>query len=307
MSGSQVDPVATIDVGTNSVLLLVGRMSDRGRLVPLLDRATITGLGRGVDRSRRLAPQAIESTLRVLRDYVEQARAAGATVVRAVGTSAVREASNASEFLDAAAAILDAPIEVITGRREAELTFGGSIEGIDLDADDVTVVDIGGGSTEIVRGARGELQQATSLDVGSVRLFERHLTDDPPTAAQVGALREEVRSILSSAPVPLGVPLVGIAGTVTTVATLARVIDPYDPDRVHGLRISGDEIATLAEKLTAMTVAERRGLPGLDPARADVIIAGTLLLLGIVEHAGAEEVIVSNGGVRVGLALELLR
>ncbi len=300
------DPVATIDVGSNAVLLLVARMTGQGRLITLVDRATITGLGRGVDRAGELSPASIEATLRVLRSYAEQAVAAGATEVRAVGTSALREARNAAAFLGPAAEVLGSDVEVISGDREAALTFRGAIEGIEVSAPEITVVDIGGGSTEVVRGTREAVAAATSLEIGSVRLFERHLASDPPTAGEVASLREEVRRVVAASPVRPSVPLVGIAGTVTTVACLIHAIDPYDPDRVHGLRVSGDEIATLAERLTAMSLAERKALPGLDPARADVVVAGTLLLLEIVEHAGAPEVVVSNGGVRVGLALELV-
>lgn len=303
---SSVDPVATIDIGTNSMLLLVARMGDRGRLIPLVDRATVAGLGRGVDEGGELAPGAVERSLRILRDYAEQARATGAEAIRAVGTSALRDAGNADTFLDPAREILGSPVEVITGRREAHLTFLGSLEGIELPDEEITIVDLGGGSTEIVRGRGAAVRQATSLEVGSVRLFERHLRDDPPTAEQIAAARTEIRSILGASPVEPGAPLVGIAGTVTTVASVIRRIDPYDPDRVHGLRVSTDEIAELADRLLAMAVAERKGLPGLDPARADVIGAGALLLAEIAEVAGATEVIVSNGGVRVGLALELL-
>ena len=303
---STVDPVATIDVGTNSMLLLVARLGDRGRLVPLVDRATVTGLGRGVDRDGSLSPEGIEAGVRTLRDYVEQARATGASAIRAVGTSALRDADNAASFLEPAAGILGSPVEVITGMREAELTFLGSLEGIDLPEGDVSIVDLGGGSTEIVRGRGSTVLAATSLDVGSVRLFERHLRGDPPTGEQVARARGEIRDVLKQSAVAPGSPLVGIAGTVTTVACLIREIDPYDPDRVHGLRISTDEIARLTERLTDATIDERKTMPGLDPARADVIAGGALLLLEIAEAAGAAEVIVSNGGVRVGLALELL-
>lgn len=302
---TSVDPVATIDVGTNAMLLYVARREPNGRLLTLVDRSTITGFGRGVALHRQLKRENVETALRVLRDYVEQARAGGASIVRAVGTSALRGAANAADFLEPAEEILGSPVEVISGRREAELTFRGSIEGIELDAPEVTVFDIGGGSMEIVRGTRGQLRQAVSLDIGSVSLFEHHLPDDPPKPQQLAAVREEIRATLESATVQPTSPLVGIAGTVTTVAAILRAIDPYDPDRVHGLRVSGDEVADLAERLAGMTIDQRRKLPGMEAGRADVIVAGTLLLLGIVEHAGASELIVSNGGVRVGLALEL--
>ena len=301
-----MDPVATIDVGTNSMLLLVARLGDRGQLIPLVDRATVTRLGRGVDRDGRLSAEGIEAGIRTLRDYVEQARATGASAIRAVGTSALRDADNAASFLEPAEGILGTPVEVITGTREAELTFLGSLEGIELPDGDVTIVDVGGGSTEIVRGRARSVLEATSLDVGSVRLFERHLRDDPPTSEQLAHARADIRRLLDASTVKPASPLVGIAGTVTTVACLIREIDPYDPDRVHGLHISTDEIARLTETLAGMPVEDRKSLPGLDPARADVIPAGALLLLELAEAAAATEVIVSNGGVRVGLAMELL-
>lgn len=299
------DPVATIDVGTNAMLLLLARREKNGRLLTLIDRSTITRFGRGVSIKRRLDPANVDNALRVFRDYVEQARAGGASVVRAVGTSALRAAQNAADFLGPAAEILGAPVEVISGRREAELTFRGSVEGIDLPAEEVTVFDIGGGSTEIVRGVRQKLREAVSLDIGSVSLFEQHMTADPPPPHEIAAVRDEIRRALEATPVQPTKTLVGIAGTVTTVATLLRGIDPYDPDRVHGQRVSADEIAALAERLTGMTIDQRRKLPGIEVGRADVIAAGVLLLLGIIEHAGASELVVSNGGVRVGLALEL--
>ena len=302
---SPAEPVATIDVGTNAMLLLVARREKNRRLLTLIDRSTITRFGRGVSIKQRLDPANVDNALRVFRDYVEQARAGGAAVVRAVGTSALRGAQNADDFLRPAEEILGAPVEVISGRREAELTFRGSVEGIDLPAEEVTVFDIGGGSTEIVRGARGQVREAVSLDVGSVSLFEQHIPDDPPPPQQIAAVRDEIRRVLDATRVQPTKTLVGIAGTVTTVATLLRGIDPYDPDRVHGQRVSADEIAALAERLTGMTTAQRRRLPGIEVGRADVIAAGVLLLLGIIEHAGASELVVSNGGVRVGLALEL--
>lgn len=302
---STVDSVATIDIGTNSMLLLVARLGEGGRLIPLVDRATVTGLGRGVDTRGELSPEGIEAGIRTLRDYVEQARATGVSAIRAVGTSALRDARNAASFLEPAGGILGTPVEVITGDREAALTFLGSLEGLELPEGDISIVDLGGGSTEIVRGRGRTVGQATSLDVGSVRLFERYLRDDPPTSEQVAQAREDIRRTLAASPVRPGAPLVGIAGTVTTVASVIREIDPYDPDRVHGLHVSTDEIARLTETLLGMPIEDRKALPGLDPARADVIAAGSLLLLEIAEAAGATEVIVSNGGVRVGLAMEL--
>jgi len=297
--------VAAIDVGTNSVLMWIARCDASGAIETLVDLAEITGLGRGVDRTRVLDDRAIERTLATLGEYAERARAHDAAI-RAVGTSALRDARNAASLL-ARARDLGVDIEVVSGEREAELTFRGAAHGIDLGSGALTVVDIGGGSTEIVSGASGRVDRAVSLELGSVRLFERHLRSDPPSDDEIASLVREVDAVLATAPLGERVPLVAIAGTATTIGAIARGIDPYDGARAHGLRLDVLELLTIARDLAAKPLAERKRIAGLEPARADVIVAGALLLSRIAARAAAQTIVLSNGGVRVGLALDLLR
>jgi exopolyphosphatase/guanosine-5'-triphosphate,3'-diphosphate pyrophosphatase len=314
--------VAAVDIGTNSVLLLVAeRRGDE--LVALAERATITRLGQGVDATRALAPEAIERTLACLARYAEEIRALGAERVDAVGTSAMRDARGGEAFVERARALLGVAPRVISGEEEAELTFAGALAGLALPSGRCVVFDIGGGSTEIIVGSTagqaGQVEQAVSLDVGSVRLTERHVRTDPPTAAELAQIRADAASALAALPPPgpsgggraaTSPVLVGVAGTVTTIAALARNVVPYDAARVHGARLTREEVAETTARLAALPLADRRRLPALDPARADVIVAGSTLLEEILSWAGgpggpAPELIASDRGVRWGLALRL--
>lgn len=298
--------VAAIDVGTNSVLLTVARRAADGDIEVIRDRATITRIGRGVDHTGTLAPAGIDATLEALRDYVREARAHGATKIAAVGTSALRDARNGDAFLKPAAGILGSPVEVITGDREARLTFLGATRGLNLDHDEVTVLDIGGGSTEVVRGRGRRVDGAVSLNVGSVRLFERHVHHDPPRTEELRAAGHAAEEALASAGLQLIAPLVGIAGTVTTIAAMLQRLDEYDPARVHGARIEPSALDDLIERMAAVSTEERARLPGLDPRRADVIVVGAVIVRAAIAQAGGDAMIVSNGGVRLGLADQLL-
>jgi exopolyphosphatase/guanosine-5'-triphosphate,3'-diphosphate pyrophosphatase len=303
--------VAAIDIGTNSVLLLVAeRRGDA--LVALDERATITRLGKGVDRTRELAPEAVERTLACLREYGDAARALGVDRVDVVGTSAMRDARGGAEFVARAAELVGVAPRVVSGEEEAALSFEGALAGLDLGASPVTVVDIGGGSTEIIRGdAGGGVRSAVSLDVGAVRLTERHVTTDPPHPAALQAIRDDARAALARAPGAHEGALVAVAGTATTVAAIARSIAPYDGARVHGARLDAAELARTRELLAALPLAERRQVRGLEPARADVIVAGAVVLEEVLgwafpgpASAGAR-FFVSDRGVRWGLAARL--
>lgn len=303
--------VAAIDIGTNSVLLLVAERDAAGTLVPVLERATITRLGEAVDRTRMLAPAAIERTLACLSDYAHDIARLGCARVAAVGTSAMRDARGGEAFVERARALLGSAPRVISGEEEARLTFAGALGGLGLSGE-VTVFDVGGGSTEIVRGVLGEgapsIAYATSLDVGSVRLFERFVTHDPPAADELARARGFVASLLADVPAPApDRPLVGIAGTVTTIAAVARAIDPYDGARVHGMRLSAAEVNRVAADLARLPLAARRALPGMEPKRADVIVTGAALVSVLLGWSGADELVVSDRGVRWGLAESLSR
>lgn len=299
--------LAAIDIGTNSVLLTVAEEHD-GELVPLLERATITRLGAGVDRTRTLAEDACRRTLECLADYRRAIDALDVARLDVVGTSALRDAGGGADFVARAAEVLGAVPRVLTGTEEAALTFDGAHVGLELSGP-LIVFDVGGGSTEIVTGSKGDgVLAARSLDVGSVRLFERHVTSDPASDAELAAIDAEMARALESA--PRGAPgsvVVGVAGTVTTLAALERGLTHYSSEAVHGSRLTAASVARLAADLARRTVAERRALPGLEPGRADVIVAGARIVLAVLRWAEAAEVVVSDRGVRWGVLARAAR
>jgi len=305
---------ATIDIGTNSVLLLVAD-SEGGALRPVLERATVTRLGEGVDKNRRLLPAACERTLACLSDYAQQLRTLGVSRLDAVGTSAMRDAAGGQDFVARAAAILGVAPRVIDGNEEARLTFAGALSGLPAPSGTsengkVTVFDIGGGSTEIIVGTSSattrRIAAAVSLNIGSVRLFERHVRSDPPSAEEMRNVQRDVRLALVDAPKPdEDATLVGVAGTVTQLAALELELTPYDSTRVHGHRLTRRSVDRLAARLASLDLAQRRALPGMEPARADVLVVGSAIAQAVLEWSGASEVVVSDRGVRWGLAEEL--
>ena len=299
---------ATIDIGTNSVLLLVAD-SEGGALSPVLERATVTRLGEGVDRNRRLLDSACERTLACLTDYAAELSKLGVDRLDAVGTSAMRDAVGGQEFVARAAAILGVAPRVIDGNEEARLTFAGALSGLSQTGK-VTVFDIGGGSTEIIVGSSSASERriaaAISLDIGSVRLFERHVQSDPPSAEELRSVQRDIALALADAPKPEpGATLVGVAGTITQLAALELELVQYDSTRVHGYTLTRSAVDRLLTHLASLTLAQRRVLPGMEPARADVLVVGSAIAQAVLEWSGAAELVVSDRGVRWGLAEEL--
>jgi exopolyphosphatase/guanosine-5'-triphosphate,3'-diphosphate pyrophosphatase len=300
--------VATIDIGTNSVLLLIAELGPSG-LFALVERATITRLGEGVDRTRELAPAARERTMRCLGEYADEIARLGVARAAAVGTSALRDARGGQEFVREVERTLGIAPRVIDGRREAELTFRGALSGLELHGD-VTVLDVGGGSTELVHGHRdgasSRIDGARSLDIGSVRLFERHAPADPPSLEELTNIAAEIDTALAHEPEPaLDATLVGVAGTVTTLAAIALGLGAYDSSRVHGHQLSREAVTDLWTELATLPLAERSKIPGLDPRRADVIVVGALIVERVMSRLRKAELLVSDRGVRWGLAEEL--
>jgi exopolyphosphatase/guanosine-5'-triphosphate,3'-diphosphate pyrophosphatase len=301
--------VAAIDIGTNSVLLAVAEVETGGELRPVVERSTITRLGSGVDASGELSAASCKRTLACLHEYSRELRAAGAARVAVVGTSALRDARNGEHFLRDATGILGVRPEVIGGQREAALTFRGALSALDVSGS-VLVFDVGGGSTEVIRGSvrsdGATAHAGQSLDVGSVRLFERHLHSDPPSSTEIAALRADVRKALRSLPAVDGaLDLVGVAGTATTLAAIAHELASYDPGVVHGCRLGRETVRELAARLSALPLRARREVAGLEPQRADIITAGAWISLELVDHLGGGVVTVSDRGVRWGLLHEL--
>lgn len=298
--------VAAIDCGTNSIRLLVADAAPSG-LVDLSRRMEIVRLGEGVDRTGRLSDAAITRTRRALIGYAAEIAELGVDRVRMCATSASRDASNAADFRDMVRATLGVEPEVISGDDEARLSFAGAVRGLTAQAP-YLVVDIGGGSTEFVVGT-DTVDGAISVDVGCVRMTERHLHGDPPTAAEVAAAEADISGAvdraLAAVPGRDAATLVGLAGSVTTVAALALGLDGYQPDRIHHARISYHEVAKVTASLLAATVAERLELPVMHPGRADVIGAGALVLRIIMERSGQDVVVASEHDILDGIAWSL--
>jgi exopolyphosphatase / guanosine-5'-triphosphate,3'-diphosphate pyrophosphatase len=303
--------VAAIDCGTNSIRLLVADGGPAG-LSDVHREMRVVRLGEGVDETGRLAPAAIERTRLALVDYAERIQSLGAAEVRMVATSASRDAANADEFTAIVRQTLGVEPEVISGLAEAELSFTGAVAGLPAVADPLLLADIGGGSTELVLGsaANTKVIAAHSMDVGCVRMTERHLHDDPPTEAQVRAALADLRLALEAAvadvPVRQAAAFVGVAGTVTTIAALALELPAYDPEAIHGSVIDYQQVAEVTERLLGMRRAERAALPVMHPGRVDVIGGGALVLRTVMEFTGARQVIASEHDILDGIALSVL-
>ncbi|AQY20436.1 Ppx/GppA phosphatase family protein [Streptomyces chattanoogensis] len=314
--------VAAIDCGTNSIRLLVADLTvpdsasgagATGELKELDRRMQIVRLGQGVDRTGRLAPEALERTFAACREYAAVIKELGAGPLRFVATSASRDAENRDDFVRGVVDILGVEPEVITGDQEAEFSFNGATKELAGRADvqpPYLVVDIGGGSTEFVLGD-GSVRAARSVDIGCVRMTERHLLHDgeitdPPTPAQITAIKADIAAALDHAeetvPLTQAHTLVGLAGSVTTVAAIALGLDHYDWEAIHHARIPLAKVREITDHLLTSTHAERAAIPVMHPGRVDVIAAGALVLLSIMERVGAEEVVVSEHDILDGIA-----
>jgi exopolyphosphatase / guanosine-5'-triphosphate,3'-diphosphate pyrophosphatase len=311
-----VTRVAGIDCGTNSIRLLVADLPASGGvagggLAELHREMRVVRLGEGVDRTGRLSPEAIARTRAALEDYAETISRFEVERVRMVATSASRDAENAEEFQAMVREVLGAEPEVITGLAEAQLSFVGAAAGLPALPDPVLLADIGGGSTELVLGSAAErtVLAAHSMDVGCVRMTERHLRTDPPTPAEIAATLADLNAALerAAADVPLrsAGAFVGVAGTVTTIAAIALELPAYDPVAIHGSVIGYPAVVEVTERLLGMTHDQRAALPVMHPGRVDVIGGGALVLRTVMEFVGAAEVIASEQDILDGIALSL--
>ena len=298
--------VAAIDAGTNSVRLLVAE-DHPGGLRTLDRRMVITRLGQGVDRRRLLASDAVSRTLETIADYAATCGEYDVRRLRITGTSAVRDAGNRDDFLAAVRELTGQEPELLTGEQEARVTFTGVLS--DLAEGPMVVVDIGGGSTELIYG-NGAPEKLMSLDIGCVRMFEKHLSSDPPMESELQALRNEVMAALKAFkdeyPVPAGPRFVGVAGTVTQLAALKSGLPVYDPEVTHQMVLSHGDVRLLAKRLERLPLEKRRRIKALEPGRADVIVAGVEILLCVMETFDVAEIVVSEKDILDGLVIELL-
>jgi exopolyphosphatase / guanosine-5'-triphosphate,3'-diphosphate pyrophosphatase len=304
--------VGAIDMGTNSTRLLIAEVTGHGRAatVQTLDRRmTITRLGQGVDADRRLHPDAIRRTLDALGEYGSALRAHEVDVVRAVATSAARDAANRDELFEPATELLGVRPELISGAEEAELSFLGATCELGTEGAPYLVVDIGGGSTEFVFGIDAP-QRSISVDMGCVRLTEQFLASDPPAPEELSNAVGYVRDLLSD--VEQAIPgvsaartLVGLAGTVSTLASVELGLHEYDRDKIHGFRLGKDSVEDAFRTLATESRDERRHNPGLEPGRVDVIVGGAIVLVTILRTFGYDELLVSESDILDGIARSL--
>src|SRR3954466_15457956 len=321
--------VAAIDCGTNSIRLLVADVPAEGPHTDLLRRMEVVRLGQGVDATGRLAPEAIERTRRVLAEYAAQARELGAERVRMGATSATREAANRADFESMVSATLGQLPDVVPGVEEAQLSYLGATASLAAAAaahgapppppagapgpppppPPFLVVDIGGGSTEFVLGDAAGVRAARSVDVGCVRLTEGHPHGDPPTADEIGRAEADIRAaladVVAEVPVAEAGSLVGLAGSVTTVAAIALGLPAYDAEAIHGSRIPVGQVRSVTAGLLTATRARRAAMPVMHPGRVDVIGAGALVLRVLMDEFGMAEVVVSEHDILDGIALRL--
>jgi exopolyphosphatase/guanosine-5'-triphosphate,3'-diphosphate pyrophosphatase len=296
-------PTAVIDIGTNTLLLLI--VDDA--MQPVVDLCRFGRLGKGLDASGRLADDAIAVSLEICREYRRVMDEHGVARPIVIATQASREARNAADFVAPAEQILGAPIQVIAGEREAELAALAVARTFpELAAARYLVVDVGGGSTEIITVDAGRVLAEVSLPIGAVRLTERHLHSDPPTVPEIAALTADIDRQLAALALPRSVPVVGTAGTATTLAAIRLELTQYDPVAVTGLRLSRDAVTMLLGRLMAATVAQRKAIPGIEPQRADVIAAGAAIFAGVLQRIDAPVLITCDRGIRWGLAYEAM-
>ncbi len=293
---------AVIDIGTNTLLLLI--VDEQLRRI--VDLCRFGRLGKGLDASGRLADDAIAKSLDICREYRAVMTEHGVSRPHVIGTQALREAANARDFVGPAEDILGATIEIIGGEREAQLAYLAVARTFpELAGTSFIVVDVGGGSTEIITAGPKGVVSAVSIPIGAVRLTERYLESDPPAIGEALRLDDKIDRELAKLDLPAGVPVIGTAGTATTIAAFSLALTTYDPDKVTGHKLTADEVHQVRQRLFAATTAERRAMAGIEPQRADVIAAGVAIYHRLMHRIGAPMMITCDRGIRWGLAYEL--
>jgi exopolyphosphatase/guanosine-5'-triphosphate,3'-diphosphate pyrophosphatase len=303
-----VGTFATLDVGSNSVKLLVASIDKTGKWDILENATEITRLGEGVQASGEINSAAMRRNISVISRYMQQARALGAREFAAVGTMCLRTARNAALFIAQVRRECGLQIEIINGQEEARLSYLAVLSWLHEPAGTLAIFDVGGGSTEFVFGQGREITASYSLDIGAVRLTEEFLKSDPVTEAELKRMLAAVsESCGQLAAAPAIQTLVGVGGTVTTLAAIKQELAAYDPDVVQGSLLTSADVAELLERFRARTIQQRQDIVGLNPKRADIILAGTGIVKVIFQHLGMKALLVSDRGVRHGLMYDRFR
>lgn len=296
--------IAAIDIGTNTVLLLIADVDDTGIITPLAYEQRIPRLGKDVDTHRIISRAAFDRVASALREYKTLCDRLSTERIVAAGTSAVRDARNREDFIAYIKAQTGIDIEILSGDEEARLAYFGAVSGL-TSGDQITVLDIGGGSTEITVGTRGNIYDRVSLDVGSVRLTEKFFKHDPPTASELLQAREFITDSLRCLPHFdfTNSLTIGVAGTVTTLAALDQGLKHFEREKITNYRLTRQVVYTLLQRLQTMKVADILALSSVTEGRADILTAGTLILHTFMELTGVKTIVVSERGVRYGLVL----
>jgi exopolyphosphatase/guanosine-5'-triphosphate,3'-diphosphate pyrophosphatase len=305
--------LGAIDIGTNSTRLIIAHLAKPGKLKSLRREAVVTRLGEGVNETSCLKKPAILRTLKVLTDYKSILDAAVVDDVIVAATSAVRDAKNSEDFLCEVEQLFGIKVKILSGEEEAQLSFLGAT--YDLSPQLILVLDIGGGSTELIFGKPSKILEIFSLDIGCVRLTEMFLKSDPPTIMEIDAAKRYVREILTPAVTKIRDPdswsqesqvyLIGVAGTITTISAINQRMETYDSNRIHNSKLTYSDMSKLQETFLSMHLSKRKKIVGLEPKRADVIIAGTLIALQVLEAFNLQEIIVTEHDILDGLILSL--
>jgi len=303
---TSIKRVASIDIGTNTILLLIAEMDD-GRLKPLFEKETIVRLGEGLQKNRVLSKEAMERGFQTLAQYLERCHETGAQKIFAVGTSALREAKNSEEFLNLVKEKLNLSIEVISGEEEAQLSFLAVAKDLEEMKEPVVVVDVGGGSTEFILGEGDRVTQWVSLPLGSVRFTEQFLISDPVREGEWERMDKEIGDRLIDVPRPHEpLSMVAVGGTATTLASVEQGLEEFIPEKIHRFVLKKEALRNQLLLYRSKTIDKRKKIPGLPPPRADVILAGAAILYRAMDELKCSSVLISCHGVRYGLLYKRL-
>ncbi len=288
---------AVIDIGTNSIRMLLAEVKD-GEIKNSTKVLEMTRIGKGVNKTKRLSDDAMDRSIDALRKFKDLAIDYGASEIKAIATSAVRDALNKDEFITRVKEELGMEIDVISGEKEAELGFAGVIYGNMSKSQDILVIDIGGGSTEFIIGVGNEIKYRTSIDVGAVRMTDKHISTDPISDDEFNNLAQDIEKILRDVIVKIKEynieEVFGIGGTVTTLAAIDQNLDMYDRNKVHNYKLKTYEIEDMIDRFKSLNNDARKKIKGLQPKRADIILAGSIILYEILKALGVEQIIISD-------------
>ena len=301
-----MERVASIDIGTNTILLLIAKVEE-GKLKPLFEMETIVRLGEGVQKNGVLSEEAMKRGFQTLAQYLEQCQTMGVQKIFAVGTSALREAKNSDHFLKMIQEKLDLSIEIISGEEEAQLSFLAVARDLKELKKSTLVIDVGGGSTEFILGKGDQISQWVSLPLGSVRFTEQFFLSDPVREGEWEIMEGEIRKLLPKIPHPQGpLLLVAVGGTATTLASVEQGLAEFIPEKIHHFVLKKEALRNQLHLYRSKTINERKKIPGLPPARADVILAGGAILYMAMEELKCESVLISCHGIRYGILYKRL-